>query len=66
MHFHIPFNLGLVLNDESLQFDDIFKIDCQDQSYDSPIETNCSFMLEQIVLPYWNTLFCLDKTDCSL
>lgn len=29
-------------------------------------ETNCSFMLEQIVLPYWNTLFCLDKTDCSL
>ena len=31
-----------------------------------PIETNCSFMLEQSVLPYWNTLFCLDKTDCSL
>ena len=25
-----------------------------------------SFMLEQSVLPYWNTLFCLDKTDCSL
>ena len=24
MYFHIPFNLGLVLNDESLQFDDIF------------------------------------------
>lgn len=29
-------------------------------------ETNCSFMLEQSVLPYWNTLFCLDKTDCFL
>ena len=30
------------------------------------VETNCSFMLEQSVLPYWNTLFRLDKTDCSL